>query len=82
VCYEGDGSRVVDLCRARLVAGDLPRAIAAVTAVAADGGVRVVRAKNSMRAARAPDFSAGFRVRARAPHGLDPRPRARCVCLI
>ena len=81
MCYEGDGSRVVDLCRVRLVAGDLPRAIAAVTAVAADGGVRVVRAKNSMRAARAPDFSAGFRVRARARRMGWTRAPARGACV-
>jgi hypothetical protein len=63
VCYDGDASRVVDLCRVRIVADSLFHVIAAVAAIARDGGVRVVRAKNSLRVARAPDFTAGFRVR-------------------
>ncbi len=64
---------MVDLCRVRLVADSLSHIIAAVAAVARDGGVRVVRAKNTMRVARATDFAAGFRVRAcvRATRALD-----------
>jgi hypothetical protein len=48
VCYEGDVSRVVDLCRIRLVVAGAPGAAAAVAAVAADGGVSIVRVKDCL----------------------------------
>jgi hypothetical protein len=60
VCYEGDASRVVDLCRVRIAVDDLPQAAAAIAAVAADKAVRVVRVKDGM--GRSPGPAAGLRV--------------------
>ncbi len=75
VCYEGDVSRLLDLCRVRLVVSGPAAAAAAVAAVAADGGVRVVRVKDSLSRRRAAGFSSGFGflVRSRSP-AAPPRP--------
>jgi hypothetical protein len=62
VSFEGDVSRVVDLCRVRLVVEGVQQARAAVEAVAGDGGARVMRVRSSMRLDR-PAFAEGWRVR-------------------
>jgi hypothetical protein len=72
--YGGDVSRVLDLCRARLsfAAPDgLARALAALAGggaggAAGGGGVRVVRARNTMRPGDDPAVNSGLRVT--APH--------------
>jgi hypothetical protein len=60
LCYEGDASRVVDLCRVRIVVDGLIQAAAAIAAVAADKAVRIVRVKDGM--GRSQDPAAGLRV--------------------
>ena len=63
VLFDGDVSRVVDVCRVRLIVTDLRQAAAAVEAVVGDGGARVVRVWNSMRL-DTPGSAGGWRVRA------------------
>jgi hypothetical protein len=85
VCYEGDVSRVVDICRVRLEVDGPAQAAAAAAAVEADPAVRVVRVKNSMLLAHAAHDTAGFRVRrpgsfdrfgATSPHTSKPAPQS------
>ena len=70
-CYQGDPSRLLDICRARIVYGGvagLLRGLEAVLAGGCAGGgadhrVRVVRVKNGLRAGNDGSLTAGFRVR-------------------
>ena len=96
VYYGGDGSRVLDVCRARLV---LPNASAAATClrrIAADadaaaaarggggaaggGGVAVVRVRNWVEAEFDDEFSAGFRVRTGPEDSFRTRRRPSRQC--
>ena len=64
-CYAGDVSRVVDVCRCRVLfasAAGVARCLELVRAAAA-GGVRVVRVKNGMDVRSNAWSTAGFRVR-------------------
>jgi hypothetical protein len=87
-CYGGDASRLLDLCRARIVFADpagLAACAASVLAEAAradalgpgpPAGVVVVRVKNGLRLRHDPDRTGGFRVRApppTAPRRQQPR---------
>ena len=78
VCYEGDVSRLADLCRVRLVASDLPQAAAAVAAACGDSAVRVAGVKNGMTLGHSAALHAGFRVRPPPPagpvHSITPLP--------
>ena len=62
VCYEGDLSRVVDICRVRVVATGLQQVLAVVNAIAGDSSVRIVRIKNTMRSHHSFSSTVGFRV--------------------
>ena len=64
-CYSGDVSRLLDVCRARLVFDSAAGAAACLALVAAAPGVRVVRVRNSLREEHDSWSTAGFRVRAR-----------------
>jgi hypothetical protein len=61
--YGGDASRVLDLCRVRLVVAGAAGAAAAAAAVAADGGVRVVRVRGGGAEPGGGRPDDGFRVR-------------------
>jgi hypothetical protein len=63
-CYGGDPSRLLDLCRRRLVFGRAADLAVCLGRMAADGAVRIVRVKNHLRANADTRASAGFRVNA------------------
>ena len=63
VCYEGDMSRVVDICRVRIIGRGLPQVIAALRAITGDCSVKIVRIKNTLRTRDISMWTAGFRVR-------------------
>ena len=66
LCYSGDVSRLLDICRVRIYLLRVQDLSACVRNVAADSSVRIVRVKNSMRPPRRDGltFAGGFRVRA------------------
>ncbi len=70
-CYRGDASRLLDICRARIVYGGaagLRRGLEVIRAAGGDrgkGGVRVVRVKNGLRKGCDAGLTAGFRVSVR-----------------
>jgi hypothetical protein len=61
-CYEGDVSRLLDVCRARATFGSVDALAACVRAAAEAPGVRVVRVKNLMRELGDSWWTGGFRV--------------------
>jgi hypothetical protein len=65
LCYGGDVSQLTDICRARILLGDPQGMAACLTAIEADGTVRVVRAASSLSPSSSSRPTAGFRVRPR-----------------
>ena len=61
-CYGGDVSRLLDVCRARLVFQRAAGLLAAARAAAADPAAAVVGVKNGMRMEESAAGTAGFRV--------------------
>ena len=62
-CYGGDVSRLLDVCRARLVLEGLDGVTRCLRAVAATPGVRVVRIRNMLSPSHNVMATGGFRVR-------------------
>ena len=64
LCYSGDVSRLLDLCRVRIYIPRVQDLAACVRIVTADTTVRVVRVKNWMRPRSSDnsEFTGGFRV--------------------
>jgi hypothetical protein len=69
-CYRGDASRLLDICRARIVYGGAAGLLRGLEAIRAAGGgsgadgVRVVRVRNGLRGGTDGGRTAGFRVSA------------------
>jgi hypothetical protein len=63
VCYDGDVSRVLDICRARLVCEDVGCVAACLEAMRNDASVRLLHVKNFMSGGPALHHTGGFRVR-------------------
>jgi hypothetical protein len=66
MCYGGDASRLLDVCRGRLAFRGPADLRAGLEAVGGDPGVRVVRVRNGLRPEHGARCSAGFRVAPRA----------------
>ncbi len=69
-CYSGDSSRLLDVCRTRILftgVADILRCAKAVQA--AVPLVRIVGAKNSLRTGHDSRLTGGYRVRLRTLHG-------------
>jgi hypothetical protein len=66
-CYGGDASRLVDICRARIVFKGVVDLCTCFKAVCDAPDVRVVRVKNSLAAAHDTRLAAGYRVGGPAP---------------
>ena len=64
VCYGGDVSRLLDICRARLVFDDAAGILACLAAVEAPAaGAVIVRVKNSLKPGHDSRLTGGYRVR-------------------
>ena len=68
-CYGGDPSRLLDICRARLIFGTAAGLAAGLGVVLDSEAVRVVRVRNSLREDCDAASTCGFRVRL-PPHWL------------
>jgi hypothetical protein len=68
LCYDGDVSRVVDICRVRVWCGGPDDAARCLERIASDADVAILRVKNSMLPRGDARLTAGFRViRASSP---------------
>ena len=63
VCYGGDASRLLDVCRARVVVADMAGLARCLERVAEDSAVRVLRVKDGVGCERDPAVHGGYRVR-------------------
>ena len=76
-CYGGDASRMLDLCRARIIftrVRDLARCVGLVCRECADGDVRVERLRNRFTSEHNSKLSGGFRVPPRPDGPARPAP--------
>ena len=62
-CYGGDASRLLDMCRARIVVADVMALARCLERIAEDFTVRVVRVKDGIGCESDAAVSGGFRVR-------------------
>ena len=69
-CYGGDASRLLDVCRARIVVADEAALAHALERIADDGAVRVVRVKDGVSGDVSAATFGGFRV---SPLGVPDR---------
>ena len=80
ICYGGDVSRLLDVCRARLAFATAADLACCLEAVCGAPQARVVRVRNWLSPGHDPALTAGYRVCApspRAPARIRARPRDR-----
>ena len=64
-CYGGDASRLLDVCRARMVVADMAALTRCLERIADDSAVRVLRVKDGVGRDQDPAVHGGYRVRGR-----------------
>jgi hypothetical protein len=63
MCYDGDASRLLDVCRARIVFDTVPDLVSCLRHVSLhSSGARIRRIRNSMRPGFEEPLTGGFRV--------------------
>ena len=76
VCYGGDVSRLLDICRQRILLDGVAGVVGCLIAMNSSGAVQIVRVKSCMRPEAGPDSddSAGFHVSGCSCEHREPTP--------